>query len=49
VPPVWQAKFIERINDDLDTPGALAVIWEMIKDKSLSPEDLVAGLLDFDR
>lgn len=49
VPSEWQQKFIERINDDLDTPGALAVIWEMIKDKSLSPEDLVAGLLDFDR
>ncbi len=49
VPVTWREKFIERINDDLDTPGALAVIWEMIKDKSLSPEDLVAGLLDFDR
>jgi cysteinyl-tRNA synthetase len=46
---VWQEKFVERINDDLDTPGALAVIWEMIKDKSLSPEDLVAGLLNFDQ
>jgi cysteinyl-tRNA synthetase len=49
VPSVWQEKFVERINDDLDTPGALAVIWEMIKDKSLSPEDLVAGLLNFDQ
>lgn len=48
VPAAWQKKFIERINDDLDTPGALAVIWEMIKDRSLAPEDLVAGLLDFD-
>ncbi len=48
VPSAWQEKFVERINDDLDTPGALAVIWEMIKDKTLSPEDLVAGLLNFD-
>jgi cysteinyl-tRNA synthetase len=48
-PSMWRQKFIERINDDLDTPGALAVTWEMVKDKSLSPEDLVAGLLDFDR
>ena len=49
VPADWQVKFLERINDDLDTPGALAVVWEMIKDKALSPEDLLAGLLDFDK
>lgn len=49
IPLGWQAKFLERINDDLDTPGALAVVWEMIKDKGLAPEDLLAGLLDFDR
>ncbi len=49
IPKAWHAKFAERINDDLDTPGALAVVWEMIKDKTLAPEDLLAGLLDFDR
>jgi cysteinyl-tRNA synthetase len=49
IPPAWQTKFLERINDDLDTPGALAIVWEMIKDKELAPEDLLAGLLDFDR
>ena len=48
-PAAWRAKFTERINDDLDTPGAIAVVWEMIKDKALAPEDLLAGLLDFDR
>jgi len=49
VPLSYQKKFVERINDDLDTPGALAIVWEMIKDKSLAPEDMLAGLLDFDR
>jgi cysteinyl-tRNA synthetase len=49
IPASWQKKFIERINDDLDTPGALAVVWEMIKDKTLAPEEQLAGLLDFDR
>jgi cysteinyl-tRNA synthetase len=49
IPQQWRKKFVERINDDLDTPGALAVVWEMIKDKSLSPQDLLAGLFDFDR
>jgi cysteinyl-tRNA synthetase len=49
IPIAWKAKFTERINDDLDTPGALAVVWEMIKDKTLVPKDLLAGILDFDR
>ena len=48
-PQLWKARFLERINDDVDTPGALAVVWEMVKDKSLQPEALLAGLYDFDR
>jgi len=49
IAPAWQKKFMERINDDLDTPGALAVLWEMTKDKSLSPEVSLATLLDMDQ
>ena len=49
IAPEWQKKFAERINDDLDTPGALAVVWEMTKDATLSGADLLATLLDFDR
>ncbi len=49
IPSEWKKKFTERINDDLDTPGALAVLWDMTKDSSLSPAELLAGLLDFDR
>ncbi len=45
----YRAKFIERVNDDLDTPGAIALTWDMLKDESLSDEDKVATLLDFDR
>ncbi|MEK7133939.1 MAG: cysteine--tRNA ligase [Patescibacteria group bacterium] len=45
----WRRKFAERINDDLDTPGALAVLWEMTKDETLSPEERLATLLDADR
>jgi len=44
----WKQKFTERINDDLDTPGALAVLWEMTKDEELPSEELLAALLDFD-
>jgi cysteinyl-tRNA synthetase len=28
----YRRRFTERINDDLDTPGALAVMWEMLRD-----------------
>jgi cysteinyl-tRNA synthetase len=37
------------MNDDLDTPGALAVLWDMTKDDTLSPEDIAAGIRDADR
>ncbi|MDR3572141.1 MAG: cysteine--tRNA ligase [Candidatus Pacebacteria bacterium] len=47
VPARWRAKFHERINDDLDTPGALAVMWEIVKDESLAPDELLAALMDF--
>ena len=48
VPKVWQKKFVERINDDLDTPGALAVMWEMTKDPTLSQGEILAALTEFD-
>ena len=49
VPEPYRARFTERMNDDLDTPGALAVLWEMTKDDSLLKEDIAAGLRDADR
>ncbi len=49
IPAKWHRKFIERINDDMDTPGALAVLWEMTKDTRLPPQNLLAGLLDADK
>jgi cysteinyl-tRNA synthetase len=50
-PPVeYRKRWLDRLNDDLDTPGALAVMWEMLRDeKQLKPEDLKAGILDIDR
>lgn len=41
--------FRERINDDLDTPGALAVLWETVRDDSLSASELRRVMKDFDR
>ena len=47
--PGYQKKFHEYINDDLDTPKAIALLWELIKDGSLKKEDKRTTLLDFDR
>ncbi|MBI2610439.1 cysteine--tRNA ligase [Candidatus Kaiserbacteria bacterium] len=45
----WKARIHKRFNDDLDTPGALGAMWEMIKDRKLSSADIQAGILDADR
>lgn len=49
VPEDYQRRFAGKLANDLDTPGALAILWEMTKDTSLAPKNLRAGLLDFDR
>jgi cysteinyl-tRNA synthetase len=49
-PQEYQMRWYERLNDDLDTPGALAVLWEMLRDeKQIASGDLRAGMLDIDR
>lgn len=44
----YKEKFLEKINDDLDTPSAIALIWTMLKDTSLTESDKSSTLLDFD-
>jgi cysteinyl-tRNA synthetase len=38
----WTAGFHAHINDDLDTPGAIAYLWDSLKDAS---PDISAGML----
>ncbi len=45
----YENKFLEAINDDLDTPRALAVVWEMIKSKEINNQDKKLLLLKFDK
>lgn len=45
----YQERFKDFITQDLDTPRALALAWEVAKDTVLSPADKTATLLDFDR
>ncbi len=44
----YKDKFTEYINDDLNTPKALALVWELVKDDSVSNEDKRTTLLNFD-
>ena len=40
--------FFAAINNDLDTPVALAVVWEMLKDPELSNTEKLELMRDFD-
>lgn len=42
-------EFEKIINNDLDTAKAIALIWNMIKDPSLSIPDVRATIIDFDK
>lgn len=45
----YQQKFKSFIEDDLDTPRALTVLWDVLKDENLSDADKKATVLDFDK
>jgi cysteinyl-tRNA synthetase len=49
VSPLYQQKFKEYLEDDLDTPRSLSLLWDIIKDENLSPADKKATILDFDK
>jgi cysteinyl-tRNA synthetase len=40
---------LEAINNDLDTPKALSLLWDLMKDTSLSSEDKKATVFEFDK
>ena len=42
-------KFTDFIEDDLDTPKALALVWELLKDSSIKDEVRRNTLLEFDK
>jgi len=45
----YTQKFNEAIEDDLNTPQALAVMWEMIGDEKIESSVKAAVLLNFDK
>lgn len=44
----YAQRFLETINNDLDTPGALALTWQLVKDEAVNGADKRATLLHFD-
>lgn len=45
----YKKKFLESINDDLNSPKALAVLWEVLRDKQLGSVEKVKLAEDFDK
>lgn len=45
----YEKKFLETINNDLDMPGAMAVMWELIKDPMFPPASKKRSILKFDK
>ena len=45
----YKQKFESSVADDLDTSGALALVWMLLKDDSVSDKDKRATLVDFDK
>lgn len=44
----YKAEFRSFTEDDLDTPKAVALAWELIRDKEIAPADKKATLIYFD-
>ena len=42
-------KFTEAINNDLNLPVALSVVWQLLDDHSPAPADILATILEFDK
>lgn len=49
VSPTYRERFLAAVNDDLDTPKALAILWELAKDDATTPAVKYATAVEFDR
>ncbi len=45
----FEDRFHAAIFNDLDMPGALATVWDMMNDKNLASATKAASLLEFDQ
>lgn len=45
----YEKKFLEAINNDLDMPGAMAIMWDLIKNPIFPPSSKRRTILKFDK
>jgi len=45
---IYIKKFTAKISDDLNTPEALAVLWELVRDENVSDADKIATIAQMD-
>jgi cysteinyl-tRNA synthetase len=45
----YKKKFIDAVNDDLNTPVALSVLWEVIRNKELNNNEKYELIKEFDK
>lgn len=48
-PLLYKKKFLEAINDDLNLPEALSLLWLALKDKKLASQEKYSLAIDFDQ
>lgn len=46
---VYRTEFIQAVNDDINTPIALSIMWKMMKDGDISDKDKLDMVVDFDK
>ncbi len=46
---VYLSRFNEKISDDLNTPEAMAVLWELMRDEKVSQADKNATIAEMDK
>jgi cysteinyl-tRNA synthetase len=47
-PRDYRKEFLEKINNDMDIPGALALTWDLIKDHTIEAQEKIKMMLEFD-
>ncbi len=45
----YEQKFLDAINNDLDMPGAMAIMWDLIKNPMYPPSSKKRTILKFDK
>jgi cysteinyl-tRNA synthetase len=45
----YKDKFLSFVNDDLDMPKALALVWDILKDDSVKDAEKKSAILEFDK